>query len=76
MGKHTLKAVHDDDLTEVLEELGLLTAIGAGRTFCHFCSEPVSLESLYALFRESGQIRLVCSKPICVRALHRARYNA
>lgn len=76
MAKHTLSAVHDDDLAQVLEELGLLKSIEAGTSACRFCGEAVSLETIYGLFRDSGQIRVVCVEPECVRALHRSRYNA
>jgi hypothetical protein len=64
----TLKAVHDDDLVAYLGSLGVDTSRPTlGR--CKFCREDVTLDNLAALFPESGDLKLVCHRPMCLFAL-------
>lgn len=67
--KGVLHAVHDDDLATYLESLGILSDLKAGRLGCKFCGEGVTLNSLQALFPESGMIHVVCSKADCMKKL-------
>lgn len=75
MSKKKLKAVHDDDLIAFLEEVGVLDSLKAGRTTCKCCGEPLSIETLEALYPEHGEIRFVCSKPSCLFQLAEERFN-
>lgn len=64
-----LSAVYDDDLTLLLKNLGLLTKIERGRVPCKFCREAITLDTLHAVFPESGAIHIVCFKPDCITQL-------
>lgn len=65
----TVSAVHDDDLDAFLKSLGVFPDVAAGRTRCKFCGDSVNLETLSAVFPESGDIKFVCSKPVCMTLL-------
>lgn len=67
--KATLKAVHDNDLEEVLGSLGLSSKIKAGELKCSFCKEVITLENLHSLFPDSGAIKSTCANPDCVKLL-------
>ena len=69
MAQETLSAVHDDDLPTYLESLGLFSDLKAGRIVCKFCADVITLVNLHALFPDSGNIRLTCSKPECIKKL-------
>jgi hypothetical protein len=65
--RNTVKAVHDDDLESFLMSLGLLEDVRSGRTRCALCKEAVTLDNLHAVFPDSGDIKVVCDKPTCVK---------
>jgi len=72
--RKTIAAVHDDDLTDFLGSLGVLSDVTNGRAKCKFCGGPVTLANLVAVFPESGDIKFVCDKTGCLPSLtdHRA----
>jgi hypothetical protein len=67
--KDTLRAVHDDDLEQVLRGLGLYSDFIHGRLKCAFCKDLVTFDNLHSLFPDSGTIKLSCDKPQCVNSL-------
>ncbi len=67
----SIHAVHDDDLADVLEALGLAGAFGRRELRCKFCEVVVDEANLYSIFADSGDIKVVCDKPDCVKALLR-----
>jgi hypothetical protein len=72
--KGTISAVHDDDLVQFLQGLGVFAEVEDGRARCKFCRQSVDLENLVAVFPESGDIKFVCERRGCLAALaeHRA----
>ncbi len=69
MELETLNAVHDDDLKDVLEELGIYRSFVRHELKCHFCGDTVSWDNLYSIFPLSGSVKVSCSKPECVEKL-------
>lgn len=67
--KTKLKAVHDNDLEELLDSLGLNAKLKAGELKCSFCKDVITIENLHSFFPDSGSIKLTCSKPDCVKLL-------
>lgn len=65
-----IRAVYEDDLLKFLTNIGILSDIRAGRMPCKFCGDPVSLNTLHAVFPESGTIFTVCSKSSCIMELN------
>ena len=69
MTKSPLSAVHDDDLEDVLDALGLSAAFARGEIRCKFCRDVVTWTNLHSLFPDGGDVKMACEKPICVNAL-------
>lgn len=65
----TISAVHDDDLVGFLSGLGVLSDVRYGKAKCKFCREVVDLDSLAAVFPESGDVKFICDKPRCLSLL-------
>ena len=66
MPKEGIKAVHDDDLEDFLSSIGLLHDVRAGEARCKFCREILDLESIQAVFPESGSVSVVCNRERCI----------
>jgi hypothetical protein len=64
-----LRAVHDDDLSALLESLGVAGDVTQGRAKCSFCHDIVTMETLHAVFGDSGAVKFACSRPECVKQL-------
>ena len=73
MRTEPLKAVHDDDLDILLDRLGLSGELRAGRLRCKVCEDTITRDTLQALFPDSGIIRVICSKPLCMKQFLRDR---
>lgn len=61
-----IKAIHDDQLENFLRNIGLLDDVISGKCKCKFCGETVTLENIYTVFPESGQVKFSCSKVKCM----------
>ncbi|MEB3786540.1 MAG: hypothetical protein GSR75_00330 [Desulfurococcales archaeon] len=69
-----VKAIHDSDLERVLERLGLYERLIRGELRCAICGRPLTLENLGGLYRENGEVKLVCNRIEClVEAAERVR---
>lgn len=68
--REPIRAVHDDDLEELLEGLGILGRFRAGRLSCKFCHDTVAFANLHSIFPQSGSIKVVCDRPDCLRQLY------
>jgi hypothetical protein len=66
-----LHAVHDDDLDSVLTALGLRGPFAKGELHCKFCGAVITWDNLHSFFPDSGDIKLVCDRPECIKALLR-----
>ena len=67
--KVNIEAVHDYDLEKTLKNLGLLSKIHNNTIKCKFCKSKLSMHNIYAMFPESGSIKIICSKTSCVKQL-------
>ncbi len=69
-----VKAIHDSDLERVLRKLGLYEKLVRGEFRCAVCGRPLTLENLGGLYRENGEVKLVCNRIEClVEAAERVR---
>jgi len=69
MVRETLKAVHDDDLNELLKSLNIYNDFIHEKMKCAFCGYSVNYDNLHSLFPDSGSVKLCCNKPQCVNVL-------
>ncbi len=71
-----VKAIHDSDLEKVLKKLGLYERLIRGELKCAICGRPLTLENLGGLYRENGEVKLVCNRIEClVEAAERIKRN-
>ena len=68
--KEEINSVHDKDLEIILAGLSLLGKFNSGKLKCKFCNEIVNFQNLHSFFPETGKIKFVCDRPVCVRELH------
>ena len=62
-----LKAVWDDDLHELLDNLGVIDDLVAGETRCMACSRIVVLDNLGAIIPSSESVQITCDDSNCVK---------
>ena len=67
MEKHTIKAVHESDLNQLLSDLELLDKIKDSEVKCWFCETVVTESSVYSIMPVSGELKISCNAPRCVR---------
>ncbi len=61
-----LNLVDSNDLSEFLESLGELSHVHKGQRKCKFCMDVVTMDNIFVVFRESGEIKYVCRKEECI----------
>ena len=59
---NVIKAVHDVDLERVLKRLGLYEKLARGELRCAVCGRPLSLENLGGIYKEDGEVKLLCNR--------------
>ena len=62
-------AVDDVGLVHLLDDAGLKAKFDRGDVLCKFCRTSVTQETVYAVIRDSGSVKVVCSQPQCVSQL-------
>lgn len=63
-----INAVHERDLDNLLQRLGVKEKFESGVFKCKFCNEVITKQNLYSILPESGGINFICDKPACVIA--------
>ena len=67
--REDVPAVDAGGLERLLHQTRMHRKFDRGEMKCKFCRRPVSEATVYALIRESGAIKAVCSQPGCVAQL-------
>lgn len=57
-------AVFDEDLWPMLEEMGLLADLDAGRLSCHFSGIPLTRQNVGGLVRTSAGVKLIAESAV------------
>lgn len=65
--KYILNAIHDNELTELIENLRLTEKLKNGLLKCKFTGTTITFNNLYSIFPESGDIKLVCDTPEAIK---------
>ena len=63
-----INAVHERDLDNLLQRLGVKEKFENGDFKCKFCEETITKQNLHSILPESGGINFICDKPACVIA--------
>ncbi len=59
--------MHDEDLNQLLKNLGLIEKLNEGKLKCKFTGKVITFENLYSIFPESGDIKIVCDSPEAIK---------
>lgn len=65
MEKEKSLMVHERNLEQFLESLGLLDDIQNGKIECFNCKDKISLNNFQSVFPLKGKIKVCCSKFEC-----------
>lgn len=63
---NVIKAIHDSDLERILKKLGLYEKLVKGELRCAVCGRSLTFENLGGLYRENGEVKLVCNRVECL----------
>lgn len=64
--KIKIPAIHDKDLKNILEDLGLLERLNKGELHCFNCSKQITWENLFALKVADKELVIFCDEPDCI----------
>ena len=63
--KQVLRAVHESDLEQFLDKLGLLQEIDKGTLKCYVCGQKITKTNFHCVYPFEGEIRVCCDNPLC-----------
>jgi len=63
--RHEIKAVHERNLEEMLESLGVLDSVMKGLITCKFCGKKISLENINCVYPKKNEIVFCCDDISC-----------
>jgi len=63
--RHEIKAVHKNDLEEMLIGLEMLENVKEGRINCKFCGKTITLENLGCLYPQNNEVVFSCNDIEC-----------
>lgn len=69
MKRKKVDAVHDDDLLNLLDNLGLKNKFIHHKLTCAFCESAIGWDNLHSIFPDSGSIKVCCTEAECVNKL-------
>lgn len=64
-----VKAIYDQDLQQVLANLGILDKLIAGELNCEVCGCQVDLDNLGTIFPDGDEVGVSCDNNRCVRTI-------
>ncbi len=63
--KEEMEFLFEDDLMPTLEKLGLKEKLLAGEIKCAKCGKIITIENLFSMFEENGELKITCSDKDC-----------
>lgn len=67
--ENEIKAVHEQDLENAIQTMGLLDELKAGKLTCKFCGTTITLENMHSILPHSQGFSFICDTPECVEKL-------
>lgn len=71
MKNESVQAVHDDDLSSLLNSLGYLEKVVKGDCRCAFCERIITIDNLGSILPQGDGIAFSCDSPECIRQISR-----
>jgi len=63
--KTVVPAILDQDIINIIHELGLTEKISSGLIPCSQCSKPITFDNFECIYTENGEIKLCCNNYTC-----------
>lgn len=63
--ENKMKAVHDNDLVNLLRSLNVYNDVINGKCNCLFCNQEITLDNLDSIVPYEGAIQFTCDNPEC-----------
>lgn len=64
--RDVLHAVHDKDLRQLAENLGISERLDRGLLRCEICDISVNWDNLQAIFPKENRVAVLCDRPDCL----------
>lgn len=64
-----IEAVHEDDIEDILQKLGLLESLKNGELHCESCNCVINKENIQSFFSYDGKIGFCCENFVCYEKL-------
>jgi hypothetical protein len=62
---HEIDAVHERNLVELLQSMGLLEHLENGKISCRFCGRKITMKNLGCIFPSGNEIVFCCDDMKC-----------
>lgn len=66
---NTLKAVHDEDLIQLLKSLDVWENVKTGQCRCFYCDRVITQENIGAILPVEQKIQFICDEAECYRKM-------
>ena len=71
MRKYRIRAVHEQDLEELLNSLGLFELMAQGELKCGICGSIANLDNLLCIYPSDDKVKVCCKNPQCYERILR-----
>ena len=68
-GKQIIEAIHEDDIEDLLQNLGLLESLKNAELHCESCDCVITKENIQSIFSHQGLIGFCCENFVCYEKL-------
>ena len=60
-----INAIHENELKDFLENIGILEDIKNAKIKCRFCGQTITIDNLHSVYPKNGKIYVCCEKTQC-----------
>lgn len=75
MKKQFVKAVHEKDLEQLLNNLGLSEVMARGELKCSICGVIITLDNLLCVYPSGDEVKVCCNKRECYEKVFKRTYE-
>ena len=75
MKKQFVKAVHEKDLEQLLNNLGLSEVMARGELKCGICGVIITLDNLLCVYPSGDEVKVCCNKRECYEKVFKRTYE-
>jgi hypothetical protein len=68
-GKQIIEAIHEDNIEDFLQKIGLLESLKNGELHCASCDCTITKENIQCFFSYEGKIGFCCENFVCYEKL-------